>query len=316
MNSLLYYKTILYIHPLNGKVENEYYQVYNNKHFLLPHLQEIDNKKETAERKHITRNNNKGNTERIKLHKRYIHSLTDHPSYLVSSLPLKIEIDNQADARNSDVNTDSTAQQTERNIASGRYPFHKITSPLSLLSTSISPIMPKASILPSSLILESSITPIPLSLFQYQQKLGKRKVVKDKNRHRILYLSGKNVKREEADNFFKNKFLKNRVMFTERKSLGDINWPSHDGDNMGVNDTITAINKDERNRKKYTGNILHYLSGENPTMVTMGHSDKFNVDWKVEDAHKRIKRFRGKRRRRRSEEGLVNLMASNQVAQS
>ena len=159
MNSLLYYKTILYIHPLNGKVENEYYQVYNNKHFLLPHLQEIDNKKETAERKHITRNNNKGNTERIKLHKRYIHSLTDHPSYLVSSLPLKIEIDNQADARNSDVNTDSTAQQTERNIASGRYPFHKITSPLSLLSTSISPIMPKASILPSSLILESSITP-------------------------------------------------------------------------------------------------------------------------------------------------------------
>ena len=197
----------MYIHPLNGKVENEYYQVYNNKHFLLPHLQEIDNKKETAERKHITRNNNKGNTERIKLHKRYIHSLTDHPSYLVSSLPLKIEIDNQADARNSDVNTDSTAQQTEENIASGRYPFHKITSPLSLLSTSISPIMPKASILPSSLILESSITPIPLSLFQYQQKLGKRKVVKDKNRHRILYLSRKNVKREETDNVFRNKFL-------------------------------------------------------------------------------------------------------------
>ena len=302
----------MYIHPLNGKVENEYYQVYNNKHFLLPHLQEIDNKKETAERKHITRNNNKGNTERIKLHKRYIHSLTDHPSYLVSSLPLKIEIDNQADARNSDVNTDSTAQQTEGNIASRKYPFHKITSPLSLLSTSISPIMPKASILPSSLILESSITPIPLSLFQYQQKLGKRKVVKDKNRHRILYLSGKNVKREEADNFFKNKFLKNRLMFMERKSLGDINWPSHDGDNMGVNDTISAINKDERNRKKYTG----MLSGENPTAVMMGHSDKFNVDWKVEDAHKRIKRFRGKRRRRRSEEGLVNLMTSNQVAQS
>ena len=48
----------------------------------------------------------------------------------------------------------------------------------------------------------------------------------------------------------------------------------------------------------------------------MGHSDKFNGDWKVEDAHKRIKRFRGKRRRRRSEEGLVNLMTSNQVAQS
>ena len=309
MNNLLYYITILYIHPLNGKVENEYYQVYNNKHFLLPHLQEIDNKKETAERKHITRNNNKGNTERIKLHKRYIHSLTDHPSYLVSSLPLKIEIDNQADARNSDVNTDSTAQQTEGNIASRKYPFHKITSPLSLLSTSISPIMPKASILPSSLILESSITPIPLSLFQYQQKLGKRKVVKDKNRHRILYLSGKNVKREEADNFFKNKFLKNRLMFMERKSLGDINWPSHDGDNMGVNDTISAINKDERNRKKYTG----ILSRENPTA---GHSDKFNVDWKVEDAHKRIKRFRGKRRRRRSEKGLVNLMTSNQVAQS
>ena len=306
----------MYIHPLNGKVENEYYQVYNNKHFLLPHLQEIDNKKETAERKHITRNNNKGNTERIKLHKRYIHSLTDHPSYLVSSLPLKIEIDNQADARNSDVNTDSTAQQTEGNIASRKYPFHKITSPLSLLSTSISPIMPKASIVPSSLILESSITPIPLSLFQYQQKLGKRKVVKDKNRHRILYLSGKNVKREEADNFFKNKFLKNRLMFMERKSLGDINWPSHDGDNMGVNDTISAINKDERSRKKYTGSILHYLNGETPTMVTMGHSDKFNVDWKVEDAHKRIKRFRGKRRRRRSEEGLVNLMTSNQVAQS
>ena len=312
MNRDLYYITILYIHPLNGKVENEYYQVYNNKHFLLPHLQEIDNKKETDERKHITRNNNKGNTERIKLHKRYIHSLTDHPSYLVSSLPLKIEIDNQADARNSDVNTDSTAQQTEGNIASGRYPFHKITSPLSLLSTSISPIMPKASILPSSLILESSITPIPLSLFQYQQKLGKRKVVKDKNRHRILYLSRKNVKREETDNVFRNKFLKNRVMFMERKSLGDMNWPSHDGDNMGVNDTISAINKDERNRKKYTG----ILSGENPTIAMVGHSDKFNVDWKVEDAHKWIKRFRGKRRRRRSEEGSVNLITSNQVAQS
>ena len=312
----IYYITILYIHPLNGKVENEYYQVYNNKHFLLPHLQEIDNKKETDERKHITRNNNKGNTERIKLHKRYIHSLTDHPSYLVSSLPLKIEIDNQADARNSDVNTDSTAAQTEGNMASGKYPFHKITSPLSLLSTSISPIMPKASILPSSLILESSITSIPLSLFQYQQKLGKRKVVKDKNRHRILYLSRKNVKREETDNVFRNKFLKNRVMFMERKSLGDMNWPSHDGDNMGVNDTISAINKDERNRKKYTGTIFHYLSRENPTMVTMGHSDKLNVDWKVEDAHKRIKRFQGKRRRRRSEEGSVNLITSNQVAQS
>ena len=316
MNSLLCYITILYIHPLNGKVENEYYQVYNNKHFLLPHLQEIDNKKETAERKHITRNNNKGNTERIKLHKRYIHSLTDHPSYLVSSLPLKIKIDNQADARNSDVNTDSTAQQTQGNIASGKYPFHKITSPLSLLSTSISPIMPQASIVPSSLILESSITPIPLSLFQYQQRLGKRKVIKDKNRHRILYLSGKNVKREEANNFFKNKFLNNRVVFMERKSLEDINWPSHDGDNMGVNDTISAVNKDKRNRKKYTGSILHYLSGEKPTMVTMGNSDKFNVDWKVEVAHKRIKRFREKRRVRRSKEGLVNLMTSNQVAQS
>ena len=301
----------MYIHPLNGKVENEYYQVYNNKHFLLAHLQEIDNKKETDERKHITRNNNKGNTERIKLHKRYIHSLTDHPSYLVSSLPLKIEIDNQADARNSDVNTDSTASQTEGNMASGKYPFHKITSPLSLLSTSISPIMPKASILPSSLILESSITPIPLSLFQYQQKLGKRKVVKDKNRHRILYLSRKNVKREETDNVFRNKFLKNRVMFMERKSLGDMNWPSHDGDNMGVNDTISAINKDERNRNKYTGSIFHYLSRENPTMVTMGQTDKLNVDWKVEDAHKRIKR-----RRRRSEEGSVNLITSNQVEQS
>ena len=61
----------------------------------MPALQEIDNKK-TAERKHNTRHNNKGKMERTKLHKGYFHSSMDHPSYLVSFLPLKVKIDNDS----------------------------------------------------------------------------------------------------------------------------------------------------------------------------------------------------------------------------
>ena len=180
---------------MNGKVETKYYKVYKNNHFLIPQLQEIDNKK-TAERKLKTRHDNeKKKIERIKLHKIYIHSTLDHPSYLVSSLPLKVKLGNHFYLE--DVRKTVLAHDAQKSSAAGKPFFEKLL--LSLLPTSILLVgMPKALIPESSYIQQGSIIPISISLkHQHKQKV-ERKVLKEKGR--IPHLSEKFVRKKKVNN--------------------------------------------------------------------------------------------------------------------